>query len=168
MVSKHSAFVWFVIGVSLLVWGCQNSDSEEKISPDGIKIIEAPTVKVASVKRGDISIPLVATGTIFPEHKSKIGPKISGTIKIVYVDEGDKVKKRQPLAQLDRQNLLLAVRQGQATVRVAEAQLKEAEVKVENLQKERQRLANLLKKNVISQQKYDDIDTSLFNGYEQN
>ena len=140
--------------------GCQNSGSEEKITPAAIKVVEPTTVKVVKVKRGDISVPISTTGTIFPEHESKIGPKISGTIEIVYVDEGDQVRKGQPLVQLDQENLLIAVRQGQAAVRVAEAQLKEAEVKVENLQKERERLANLLKKNVISQQKYDDIDTA--------
>jgi len=160
MVYKWSVFIWIVIGLALLMCGCQNSDSEEKIAPAGIKVVEPPTVKVVTVKRGDISVPLVATGTIFPEYESKIGPKISGTIEIVYVDEGDKVRKGQPLVQLDQQNLLIVVRQGQAAVRVAEAQLKEAEVKVENLKKERERLANLLKKNVISQQKYDDIDTA--------
>jgi len=160
MVPKRSVFIWIVIGLALLMWGCQNSDSEDKITPPGIKVVEPPTVKVVTVKRGDISVPLVATGTIFPEYESKIGPKISGTIEIVYVDEGDKVQKGQPLVQLDQQNLLIVVRQGQAAVRVAEAQLKEAEVKVENLKKERKRLANLFKKNVISQQKYDDIDTA--------
>jgi RND family efflux transporter MFP subunit len=160
MAAKCSVFIWIVIGLALLMCGCQNSDSEEKITHPGSKIVEPPTVKVVTVKRGDISVPLVATGTIFPEYESKIGPKISGTIEIVYVDEGDKVRKGQPLVQLDQQNLLIAVRQGQAAVRVAEAQLKEAEVKVENLKKERERLANLLKKNVISQQKYDDIDTA--------
>jgi len=125
-----------------------------------MKVIEPTTVKVATVKRGDISVPLVATGTIFPEYESKIGPKISGTIETVYVDEGDPAQKGQPLVQLDQQNLLIAVRQGQAAVRVAEAQLKEAEVKGENLKKEKERLSHLLKKNVISQQKYDDIDTA--------
>jgi len=160
MVPKRSVFIWIVIGLALLMCGCQNSDSEEKITPTGIKVVEPPTVKVITVKKGDISVPLVATGTIFPEYESKIGPKISGTIEIVYVDEGDKVQKGQILVQLDQKNLLIAVRQGQAAVKVAEAQLKEAEVKVENLKKEKERLANLLKKNVISQQKYDDIDTA--------
>jgi len=160
MVSKRSIFIRVVIGLALLMCGCQNSDSEEKITPTGIKVVEPPTVKVITVKRGDISVPLVAIGTIFPEYESKIGPKISGTIEIVYVDEGDTVQKGQPLVQLDQKNLLIAVRQGQAAVRVAEAQLKEAEVKGENLKKEKERLANLLKKNVISQQKYDDIDTA--------
>jgi len=160
MVSKRSVFIWIVLGLALLMCGCQNSDSEEKITPPGSKIVEPPTVKVITVKKGDISVPLEATGTIFPEYESKIGPKISGTIEIVYVDEGDTVQKGQPLVQLDQQDLLIAVRQGQAAVRVAEAQLREAEVKGENLKKEKERLANLLKKNVISQQKYDDIDTA--------
>ena len=161
MISKYSAFIRIVaIGLMLLIYGCQNSDSEEKITPTGIKVVEPPIVKVVTVKKGDISVPLVATGTIFPEYESKIGPKISGTVEIVYVDEGDKVQKGQPLVQLDQKNWLIVVRQGQAAVRVAEAQLKEAEVKVENLKKERKRLANLFKKNVISQQKYDDIDTA--------
>ena len=160
MASKCSVFIWIVIGLALLMCGCQNSDSEEKITPLGSKIVEPATVKVSKVKRGDISVPLVATGTIFPEYESKIGPKISGTIETVYVDEGDEVGKGKILVQLDQKNLLIAVRQGQAIVRVAEAQLKEAEVKVENLKKERKRLAKLFKKNVISQQKYDDIDTA--------
>jgi len=160
MVAKRSIFIWIVLGLALLMCGCQNSDSEEKITPPGIKVVEPPTVKVVTVKRGDISVPLVATGTIFPEYESKIGPKISGTIEIVYVDEGDTVQKGQLLVQLDQKNLLIAVRQGQAAVRVAEAQLKEAEVKGENLKKEKERLAHLLTKNVISQQKYDDIDTA--------
>ena len=160
MAAKRSIFMWIVLGLALLMCACQNSDSEEKIAPPKSKIVEAPTVKVVTVKKGDISVPLVATGTIFPAYESKIGPKTSGTIEIVYVDEGDTVQKGQPLVQLDQQNLLIAVRQGQASVKVAEAQLKEAEVKGENLQKERERLAHLLTKNVISQQKYDDIDTA--------
>lgn len=160
MVCKRSIVMWIVLVLTPLMCACQNSDSEEKIAPPKSKIVEPPIVKVVTVKRGDISVPLVATGTIFPAYESKIGPKISGTIERVYVDEGDTVQKGQPLVQLDQQNLLIAVRQGEAAVRVAEAQLKEAEVKGENLRKERERLSHLLTKNVISQQKYDDIDTA--------
>jgi len=160
MVYKCSIYIGIVIGLTLLMCGCQNSGSEEKIAPKVSKVAEPATVKVIVVKRGDISVPISATGTIFPEYESKIGPKISGTIEIVHVDEGDQVRKGQTLAQLDQKDLLIAVRQGQAAVRVAEAQLKEAEVKVRNLRRERERLANLFQKNVISQQKYDDIDTA--------
>ncbi|MBN1226660.1 MAG: efflux RND transporter periplasmic adaptor subunit [Deltaproteobacteria bacterium] len=160
MVSKRFIVILIVIWLTLLICGCEGNNSEEKIAPPDSTIIELPKVKVTMVKKGDISIPIETTGTIFPEYESKIGPKISGTIELVHVDEGDAVLKGQPLVQLDQKNLLIAVRQGRAAVRMAEAQLKEARVKVENLKKERERLSNLLKKNVISQQKYDDIDTA--------
>jgi len=161
MIYMYSIFVWILAGLTLLIYGCENPNSQEDSSAAVSKVIEQPpTVKVSKVKRGDISVPILATGTIFPEHESKIGPKISGTIEIVHVDEGDQVKKGQTLAQMDQKNLLIAVRQCKAAVRVAEAQLKEADLKELNLRKEKQRLANLLKKNAISRQRYDDIDTA--------
>jgi HlyD family secretion protein len=160
MVSKRFIVILIGIWLTLLICGCEGNNSEEKIAPPDSTLIELPKVKVAMVKKGDISIPIETTGTIFPEYESKIGPKISGTIELVNVDEGDAVLKGQPLVQLDQKNLSIAVRQGRAAVRMAEAQLKEASVKVENLKKERERLSNLLKKHVISQQKFDDIDTA--------
>lgn len=161
MIFKYSAFMAIVLGLTLLICGCQNPNSQEENIHTVRKVVEKPTVvKVAKVKRGDISVPIFATGTIFPDHESKIGPKISGTIEIVHVDEGDQVKRGQILAQLDKKNLLIAVRQCRAAVRVAEAQLKEAKLKELNLRKEKGRLANLFEKNVISRQRYDDIDTA--------
>jgi RND family efflux transporter MFP subunit len=161
MIYRYSIFVWILIGLTSLICGCENPTSQEESSTTVSKVIEQPpTVKVSKVKRGDIAVPILSTGTIFPEHESKIGPKISGTIEIVYVDEGDQVKKGQTLAQMDQKNLQIAVRQCKAAVRVAEAQLKEAELKEINLRKEKKRLANLLEKNAISRQRYDDIDTA--------
>jgi HlyD family secretion protein len=161
MIFRHSVFGLIVMGLALLIWGCENPGSQEENVASARKVVEKiPAVKVTMVRRGDIAVPIMATGTLFPAHESKIGPKISGTVEIVYVDEGDRVRKGQVLARLDQKNLLIAVRQGKATVRVAEAQLKEAELKELNLRKEKERLANLFKKHAISRQRYDDIDTA--------
>ena len=161
MIYRYSVLVWIVTGLTVLMCGCGNPNSQEEASTTVSKAIEQPpAVVVTKVKRGDISIPVFATGTMFPDYESKIGPRISGTIEIVHVDEGDQVKKGQTLAQMDQKDLLIAVRQGRAAVWVAEAQLKEAGLNERNLRKEKERLANLFKKNVISQQRYDDIDTA--------
>ena len=146
--------------LALLIIGCENFNSDEKIQPPARKGNDLPTVRVAAVRRGDISVPIFATGTIFPQHESKIGPKISGTLEAVYVDEGDEVTKGQILAKLDQQNILIGKRQCEASVRVAQAQLKEAQLQEENLRKEKARLANLHEKRAISQQRYDDIVTA--------
>ena len=160
MIFKHQVFVGIVMGLTLLTWGCENPGSQEDNIPTVRTVVEQiPVIKVTTVKRGDIAVPILATGTLFPAHESKIGPKISGTIEIVYVDEGDEARKGQILARLDQKNLLIAERQCQAAVRVAEAQLKEAELKELNLRKEKERLANLFEKHAISRQRYDDIDT---------
>ena len=146
--------------LALLIIACEDFNSNNKIQPPQKKGDQLPRVRVAAVKRKDISVPIFATGTIFPQHESKIGPKISGTLEAVYVDEGDEVTKGQILAKLDQENILIGKRQCEASVRVAQAQLKEAQLQEANLRKEKARLANLHEKRAISQQRYDDIVTA--------
>ena len=54
MVYKCPVFIRIVIGLTLLMCGCQNSGSEEKIAPKASKAAEPATVKVVAVKRGDL------------------------------------------------------------------------------------------------------------------
>lgn len=152
-----------MLGFWLLAGGCDFFSTDEKNAVAAKKVAvrpEAPAVKVSAVKRADISAPIYATGSVFPDRESKVAAKISGMVERVFVEEGDQVEEGQLLVQLDQKDLLIAERQGQAAVKVAEMQLKEAELRVENLRKERNRLASLLEKRVVSQQKYDEIDTA--------
>jgi membrane fusion protein (multidrug efflux system)/multidrug efflux system membrane fusion protein/cobalt-zinc-cadmium efflux system membrane fusion protein len=155
--------VTLALGFLILVWGCDFFGSEQENTVSAKKAAvqsEAPAVKVDAVKRADISVPIYATGSVFPDRESKVAAKISGIVEKVFVEEGDHVKEGKLLAQLDQKDLLITERQCRAAVQVAEAQLKEAELRVENLRKEKHRLANLLDKKVVSQQKYDEIDTA--------
>jgi len=68
----------------------------------GIKI-EAS--KLAKVERGDLAKSVVATGKITPITEVEIKSKASGIVKKLYVDYGDKVKKGQLLAELDRDEI---------------------------------------------------------------
>lgn len=160
MAHRFSVLCGTSVLLALLIIGCENFNSDEKIQPPASTGDELPTVRVAAVRRGDISVPIFATGTIVPQHESKIGPKISGTLEAVHVDEGDEVKEGQILAKLDQENILIGNRQCEASVRVAEAQLKEAQLKEQNLSREKARLANLHEKRAISQQRYDNIVTA--------
>ena len=158
MIPRH--VTGLVLGLMILLFGCEDFNSNNKIQAPASKGNELPTVRVAAVKRTDFSVPIFVTGTILPQYESKIGPKISGTLEAVYVDEGDEVTKGQILAKLDQENILIGKRQCEAAVRVAQAQLKEAQLQEANLRKEKARLANLHEKRAISQQRYDDIVTA--------
>lgn len=156
-------FVTGMLGFWLLVGGCDffSTDEENTVAAKKVAVRpEAPAVKVSAVKRADISVPIYATGSVFPDRESKVAAKISGMVERVFVEEGDQVEEGELLVQLDQKDLLITERQCQAAVMVAEMQLKEAELRVENLRKERNRLASLLEKRVVSQQKYDEIDTA--------
>jgi RND family efflux transporter MFP subunit len=66
---------------------------------------------------------LRSTGTLHPKQKAELGPKTTGVISKLSVEEGDTVKKGQLLFALDSQNAALAVQQAQASLQSAEINL---------------------------------------------
>lgn len=77
--------------------------------------------KLGKVERGDLAQSVVATGKIEPITKVEVKSKASGIIKKLYVDAGDKVKKGQLLAQLDKDEIEAEVQQGKAGLQASEA-----------------------------------------------
>ena len=58
--------------------------------------------KLAKVEKGDLAKGVVATGKVEPITKVEVKSKASGIVKKLHVEYGDKVKKGQLLAQLDK------------------------------------------------------------------
>jgi HlyD family secretion protein len=79
--------------------------------------------KLAKVEKGDLAKSVVATGKIEPITKVEIKSKASGIVKKLYVDDGDRVKAGQVLAELDREEILASVRSQEAQLLSAEANL---------------------------------------------
>jgi len=82
---------FILLGALMIGAGCGSNDAKT--------VKEEPVISVVAtkVKRGDIISFIYTTGTIVPRQESMISPKTSGRIEKLYVDEGDKVKKGQPL-----------------------------------------------------------------------
>ena len=79
--------------------------------------------KLAKVEKGDLAKSVVATGKVTPITKVEIKSKASGIVKKLYVDAGDRVKKGQVLAELDRVEISAQVEQAQASLEASEASL---------------------------------------------
>ena len=86
----------------------------------GVKIDPS---KLAKVEKGDLAKSVVATGKIEPITKVEIKSKASGIVKKLYVDYGDKVKKGQVLAELDRDEIQARVDQARAQLEASTASL---------------------------------------------
>ena len=79
--------------------------------------------KLAKVEKGDLAKSVVATGKIEPITKVEIKSKASGIVEKLYVDYGDKVKKGQVLAELDKEEIQARVDQARAQLEASSASL---------------------------------------------
>ena len=87
--------------------------------------------KLQKVEKGDLAKSVVATGKVTPITKVEVKSKASGIVKKLLVDAGDKVKKGQLLAQLDKEEIEAQVEQSRAAVEAAEASLTSSEADYE-------------------------------------
>jgi len=87
--------------------------------------------KLAKVERGDLAKSVVATGKVEPITKVEIKSKASGIVKKLLVDAGDRVKRGQVLAELDKEEIEAHVAQAKAQEEAAEASLRATEADME-------------------------------------
>ena len=87
--------------------------------------------KLVKAERIDLARSVVATGKIEPVTKVEIKSKASGIIQSLPVNVGDIVHKGQLICKLDENNVLPQVRQYQAALSLAEANLKSAQADYE-------------------------------------
>jgi HlyD family secretion protein len=125
------------------------------------------------VERGDIARSVVATGGSNRSLKVEIKSKANGIIKELKVNASDLVSPGQVLAELDKENLEAGVREAQAALLGAQANLKAAGAELEKNRVEAegpdvpfakrnfQRAEQLLKDGVLPQQSYDDTRSAL-------
>ena len=80
-------------------------------------------VKVAAPQRGKIEQQTTYTGNVEADAMVEIYADAPGKLVVLKVDEGDQVNKGSVLAQTDSRELELALKQAQAGLKAAEAQL---------------------------------------------
>ncbi|HEY3266605.1 MAG TPA: efflux RND transporter periplasmic adaptor subunit [Armatimonadota bacterium] len=86
----------------------------------------AVPVRLATVASGDEIQYLDATGAVHAQLEANIATKVQGRVLAVYVREGDRVRRGQPLIRLDARDLDAAVAQATAGVHVASVGLENA------------------------------------------
>ncbi|MGQ0588878.1 MAG: efflux RND transporter periplasmic adaptor subunit [Sphingosinicella sp.] len=80
-----------------------------------------------TVRRGDLSVTVSATGNLQPTNQVEVGSEQSGLVTQVFVDNNDRVTQGQPLARLDTSRLQDTIVQAQAGLASAQAQVATAE-----------------------------------------
>ena len=126
--------------------------------------------KLAKVEKGDLAKSVVATGKVETITKVEVKSKASGIVKKLYVEYGDKVKKGQLLAQLDKIEIEAGVEQSKAALLAAQANLKGSEADYERakvdaegpdvplLKRAYERNLEMQRSGVVSQSALDDAE----------
>ena len=113
----------------------------------------AVPVAVAGVMGKEVSIELRAIGAVQPLSTVSIRAQVTGTLTEIHFKEGQDVKKGDILFTIDSRPLEAALKQAEANLAKDMAQL-------ENARQDARRYAELIKKQMVAQQQYDQIRTN--------
>lgn len=83
----------------------------------------APRYVTETVHKGNLTLNVLANGTLQPTRSVNIGSELSGTVKRVLVDVNDRIKKGQVLVELDTAKLSDQVLRSRASLAAMQAQL---------------------------------------------
>lgn len=108
------------------------------------------TVSILTLEEQKIDISMDLPGRVTPSKQSQVRPQVDGVITKRFFEEGAQVKRGQQLYQIDDARYKAALNSAMADVESALANQK-------TLQAKTARYKDLVAKNAISQQEYDDV-----------
>ena len=148
---KLSAQAWCLLILAMLLWaeGCGPKDP-------GAEATAVPEVTVTVVRKAPLSESLRVSGNLaaLPNRDAKISALVPGRIQAVQVTEGDRVGAGQVLATLDSTSLQDQLRQAEAAVAQAKANVANARLSAE-------RNEGLLQRGIAARKELEDARTLL-------
>jgi RND family efflux transporter MFP subunit len=113
--------------------------------------LEVQLVSASLTSPSQANAVLTASGYVVARRKAAVASKGTGRLVFLGVEEGDKVKKGQVIARLEDDDVIAARNQARENLRLAEADLYEA-------QKNLERMRMLVKQALIAQSEFDLAD----------
>lgn len=114
---------------------------------------QAAPVEGAVARMDTLSVTVEAVGSLEARSRVEVKPEIAGRVSQILFEEGDSVRAGQVLVRLNRDRL-------EAELQAARASVSRARAEAENLERQLRRNDSLLARGAISQQAYDDLETS--------
>lgn len=141
-------YLKLIIVVSLVILGsaCYTIFKKPK---DEVKYL------TETVKKGNISQTITASGTVRSSNRVEVGAQVSGKITSINVSLGQEVKKGDLIATIDSLTQNNNLEEAKSKLKSYEAQRKSAKVKLQVAQSKFNRMSNLYREKSISQDDYE-------------
>lgn len=101
-----------------------------------------PTVNITHISKGTIAKDISVTGTVLPNDTYFVPAKVAGEITKIYVENGDHVKKGDPICEID-----------------ASKEIEAARITYDAAKKSYERMSKLFHAGDISQQSFETVKT---------
>ncbi|MCU0969045.1 MAG: efflux RND transporter periplasmic adaptor subunit [Rubrivivax sp.] len=148
-VGRAGAIAW--LAVAALLVGCGGEPAKAPAAPP------PPRVQVLTVVPQAVPVVREYVGTVTAYRSVEIRARVEGILEERLFTEGRPVRKGQLLYRIDRAPFEVALRD-------AQAELARAEANVANAQAREARLAPLVREDAVSRQDYDDAVSTLRQG----
>ena len=123
-----------------------------------------PLVEAVAARQGTLPLQVRVSGVVRAQNQVEIRPEISAMLAEVLVQTGDKVEKGQPLVRLDPQPQQQELRQGQASVRLAQAETAAARARLAELEAQATRTRKLADQAIASDMERETLEAQVAAG----
>lgn len=125
------------------------------------KATEKPDYILINAEKNNIENTVLSTGTISAYKQVQVGAQVSGQIKILNVDLGQKVKKGDLIAEIDSLTQENKLKESEASLENYKAQLKAKEIALKRAKSYYTRQTNLYKSNAVSKEDLENAEVDL-------
>lgn len=115
----------------------------------------------ALVQRGDIEDAVTATGILQPRDYVDVGTQVSGQLKTLHANIGDRVEKGQLLAEIDPTVYRTRVDADRAQINTLAAQLSDRQAQLALAEQQHQRQLNMMKEQATTQEALQSAEAAL-------
>ena len=148
---NSSWWIWLIVAVviiaGIVLYLRHRSAQQAKSNVD--PVARPVVVSTAVAKQGDIGVNLDALGTVTPVYTVTVTSRVQGEITKIYYNEGQMVRKGDPLLEIDPRPYQAQLTQAEGQLARDQAVLNEAKIDLERYQ-----LA--FNRNAIAKQQLDD------------
>jgi RND family efflux transporter MFP subunit len=137
--------------IGAAVYAVRTGRSAEEVGAEG----RIAGVEVAAIERRTLEQERTFSGALEAEAELVVAPKVGGRIERLLVDLADPVQRGQVVAYLDDAEFGQAVKQAEAELAVAMANLAQARNALEIARRDNQRVLTLRERGIASDSEYD-------------
>jgi RND family efflux transporter MFP subunit len=146
--SNFPILILSVLLLGFLIAGC--SGEEESGGRGENQGRNIPAVEAVEARYGSLPLSERLSGTVIAKNQVELYSEISGKIAEVMVENGQKVSKGAPLARIDDRQYREQVQRAEAGLKISEAELKQAQAGLNELESQYKRTKILSEKELSS------------------